>query len=107
MDYTMYDHSSYQIFQAESRHWQPSPALEQDERAYMDACKAVLRAERVTEECDESRLAAACKLLEKAQELVEDAAQELRSYGATTADIQALADQARDEWRAECVRGAK
>ena len=81
--------------------------MEEDERAYMDACKAVLHAERVTEECDESRLAAACKLLEKAQELVEDAAQELRSYGATRADIQALADQARDEWRAECVRGAK
>ena len=104
---TAYDHSSYQIFQAESRHWQPSPGVEQDERAYMDACKAVMRAERVTEECDESRLAAACKLLEKAQELVDDAAQELRRYGATRADIQALADQARDEWRAECVRGGK
>ena len=65
--HTAYDHSSHQIFQAETRHWQPSPAFEQDERAYMDACKAVLRAERVTEECDESRLAAACKLLEKAQ----------------------------------------
>ena len=48
MDYTMYDNSSHQIFQAESRHWQPSPAVEEDERAYMDACKAVLRAERVT-----------------------------------------------------------
>ena len=104
---TAYDHSSYQIFQAETRQWQPSPGIEQDERAYMDACKAVLRAERVTEECDESRLADACTLLEQAQELADDAAQELRSYGATRADIQALADQARDEWRAECVRGAK
>ena len=104
---TAYDHSSYQIFQAETRHWQPSPAVEEDERAYMDACKAVLRAERVTEECDESKLAAACALLEQAQELVEDAAQELRSYGATAADIQALADQARDEWRVESVWGAK
>ena len=105
--HTAYDHSSHQIFQAETRHWQPSPAVEEDERAYMDACKAVLRAERVTEECDESRLAAACKLLEKAQELMDNAAQELRRYGATRADIQALADQARDEWRAECVRGGK
>ena len=105
--HTAYDHSSYQIFQAESRHWQPSPGVEQDERAYMDACKAVLRAERVTEECSEDALAAACKLLEHAQELADDAAQELRQYGATDADIQALADQARDEWRAECVRGAK
>ena len=95
----MIDASSHQIFQAESRHWQPSPAVEEDERAYIRAVVAMLRAERVTEECDESRLAAACKLLEKAQEL--------RSYGATRADIQALADQARDEWRAECVRGAK
>lgn len=105
--HTAYDHNSYQIFQAESRHWQPSPGVEQDERAYMDACKAVLRAERVTEECDESRLAAACELLEQAQELMDDAAQELRQYGATRADLQALADQARDEWRAECVRGGK
>jgi len=105
--HTAYDHSSYQIFQAESRHWQPSPGVEQDERAYMDACKAVLRAERVTEDCDESKLAAACTLLEQAQELMDDAAQELRQYGATRADLQALADQARDEWRAECVRGGK
>ena len=105
--HTAYDHSSHQIFQAETRHWQPSPAVEEDERAYMDACKAVLRAERVTEECDESRLAAACKLLEKAQELMDNAAQELRRYGATRADIQALADQARDEWRVESVRGGK
>ena len=107
MDYTMYDNSSYQIFAAESRHWQPSPAVEEDERAYIRAVMAMLRAERVTEECDESRLADACKLLEKAQELMDNAAQELRRYGATRADIQALADQARDEWRAECVRGGK
>ena len=105
--HTAYDHSSHQIFAAESRHWQPSPAVEEDERAYIRAVVAMLRAERVTEECDESKLAAACKLLEKAQELMDNAAQELRSYGATRADIQALADQARDEWRAECVRGGK
>ena len=107
MDYTLYDNSSHQIVAAETRHWQPSPAVEEDERAYIRAVVAMLRAERVTEECSEDALAAACKLLEKAQELAEDAAQELRSYGATRADIQALADQARDEWRAERVRGAK
>lgn len=100
----MYDASSRQIYEAETRHWQPSPAVEEDEQAYIRAVVALLHAERVTEECSEAALPRALELYKAAQELVEDAAQELRQYGATRADIQALADQARDEWLATVVK---
>lgn len=74
--------------------------MEEDEAAYIRAVVALLHAERVIEECSEAALPRALELYEAAKGLVDDAAQELRQYGATRADIQALADQARDEWRA-------